>query len=81
MNIAHAVRERILELCHEQGYTVHRLATKSAMSQSTIRNFIVGNTNNIGIVTIKIICDGLDISLVDFFNKDVFKGVALNEDD
>jgi len=80
MNTADAIRERILELCHENNCTIHGLSVKSAMNQSTIRNFIDGKTKSIGIVTIKIICDGLGISLIDFFNKDVFKGVGANDD-
>ena len=57
---------------------IYGLAVKSAMNQSTIRNFLHGKTNNVGIVTIKMICDGLDISLTEFFDKDVFKGEKLS---
>jgi len=75
MNTAQAVRMRILELCKEKNYTIHRLATKSGINQSTIRDFMNDKTHNIGILTLKILCDGFEISLADFFNTDVFKNL------
>ena len=75
MNTANAVRERIIELCKEKNYTIHGLAIKSAMNQSTIRDFMNSKTNNIGIITIKMLCDGFEISLADFFNTDIFKNL------
>lgn len=43
------------------------------MSPSTITNILNGKSKNPGVVTIKMICDGLDITLMDFFNTDYFR--------
>ncbi|MDY3079071.1 MAG: helix-turn-helix transcriptional regulator [Oscillospiraceae bacterium] len=72
MNIGDAVKERILELCSERNITVNRLGTMSGVTQSTINNIVSGRNNSTTISTIKKLCDGLDISVVEFFSSDVF---------
>ena len=72
MNIGDAVKERILELCSERNITVNRLGTMSGVTQSTINNIVSGRNNSTTILTIKKLCDGLDISVVEFFSSDVF---------
>ena len=65
-----AVAERILELCKEKGITINGIAYLSAVPPSTVKNIISGVSKNPGIVTIKMICDGFDISLPEFFDSD-----------
>lgn len=72
MNIGDAVKERILELCSERNITINRLGTMSGVTQSTINNIVSGRNNSTTISTIKKLCDGLDISVVEFFSSDVF---------
>ena len=52
--------------------SIHKLATESGVAPSTIKNILYGKSQNPGIVTLKMLCDGLGISLVDFFNTDIF---------
>ena len=73
MNTRTAVANRLLELCEEKNLTVNALARISAVPPSTLKNIINGGSQNAGIVTIKKLCDGLDISLYEFFNTDTFK--------
>lgn len=73
MNIGEAVRERILELCAERSITVNRLSTISGITQSTINNIISGRNNSTTVATVKKICDGLEISIVDFFRRPCLK--------
>lgn len=75
MNIGEAVRERILELCAERCITVNRLSTISGITQSTINNIISGRNNSTTVATVKKICDGLEISIVDFFSSSVFENL------
>ncbi len=75
MNIGEAVRERILELCAGRGITVNRLSTISGITQSTINNIISGRNNSTTVATVKKICDGLEISIVDFFSSSVFENL------
>lgn len=72
MKSREAVAKRITDLCNERGITVNALANIAAVPPSTVKNIIYGVSKNPGIATIKMLCDGLDITLVDFFNDDVF---------
>ena len=73
MNTRTAVANRLLELCEKKNLTVNALARISAVPPSTLKNIINGGSQNAGIVTIKKLCDGLEISLYEFFNTDTFK--------
>lgn len=70
-----AVRNRLLTLCEERNMSIHRLATESAVPPSTIKNILYGKSRNPGIVTLKMLCDGLGISLVEFFDTPVFRSL------
>lgn len=70
-----AVVLRINELCNEKGITINGLANLSAVPPSTVKNIIYGVSKNPGIVTLKMICDGFDITLEDFFNSDIFRNL------
>ncbi|MBD9208829.1 MAG: XRE family transcriptional regulator [Clostridiales bacterium] len=72
MRIGEAVRKRILELCDERGITLNKLATICGITQSTLNNIINGRNNSVTIATIKKICDGLNISVIEFFSSDAF---------
>lgn len=72
MNIGEATRLRILELCCENGITVNRLSTTAGITQSTLNNIVSGRNNSATISTIKKICDGLEISIREFFASPVF---------
>lgn len=63
-----AVRIRILQLCGERGLTINRLATLSALPPSSIKNILYGKSQNPKLLTIKLICDGLGITLGEFFS-------------
>lgn len=68
-----AVKNRILTLCEEKNFTINKLANESGVAASTIKNILYGKSKNPGIVTLKMMCDGLDISLTDFFDTVTFK--------
>lgn len=72
MTIGTAVRLRILELCQTRGITINKLATLSGVTQSTVNNITSGRNDSATIATIKKLCDGLDISIVEFFDAAVF---------
>ena len=66
------VKNRILELLEEKHMSIHKLAMESAVAPSTIKNILYGKSQNPGIVTIKMLCDGFGISIVEFFNTENF---------
>lgn len=72
MNTGTAVKERILELCSERNITVNRLATISGVTQSTVNNIISGRNNSTTVSTVKKLCDGLEISIAEFFSSPIF---------
>ena len=75
MTTKNAVANRLLELCEEKRLSVNALARLSAVPPSTLKNVINGGSKNAGIVTIKKLCDGLDISLREFFDDDIFDDI------
>ena len=72
MNAKQAVAVRIVELCKERGIVVNALANSAGISPSTIYSMLNTKSKNPGVVTIKQICDGMDISLREFFNSPIF---------
>ena len=72
MDTSTAVRQRILDLCALRGITVNRLATLSGVTQSTVNNIVSGRNHSATVATIKKLCDGLDITLREFFDTPVF---------
>ena len=72
MGIYDLVAERIYELCKEREITPNALSYLSGVSQSTVKSILNGESKNPGIVTIKKLCDGLNVSIVEFFDTDKF---------
>jgi DNA-binding Xre family transcriptional regulator len=72
MNIGEAVRLRIIDLCAERNITLNKLSTICGITQSTLSNIISGRNNSTTISTIKKICDGLDITIIEFFQSSLF---------
>lgn len=72
MNTHEAVVKRINELCSEKHLTVNGLSYSAGISQSTLKSILNGESINPGIVTIKKICDGLNLSLPAFFDTEYF---------
>ena len=66
------VKNRLLQLLGEKRMSIHRLAMESAVPPSSIKNILYGKSKNPGIVTIKMLCDGLGITLIEFFDTKEF---------
>ena len=75
MNVGQAVRERIAELCEEKHITINKLANISGITQSTLNNIMSGRNNSTTISTIQKICDGLEITVTNFFDSPLFLGI------
>lgn len=72
MGTYEAVKNRLLALCAQKKMSIHKLAMESAVPPSTIKNILYGKSQNPGIVTLKMLCDGLGVSLVTFFDSEEF---------
>ena len=70
--IKKAVEQRIIDLCNERNIAINALANISGVSPSTIYSMLNEKSQNPGVVSIKKICDGLEISIREFFDSDLF---------
>lgn len=65
--------ERIRQLCKERDITPNALSYLSGIPQSTLKSILNGESKNPGLVTVKKICDGLDVTLIEFFDTEEFR--------
>jgi len=72
MNTKEAVAKRIIELCNERNIAINALANTSGVSPSTVYSMLNAKSQNPGVVSLKKLCDGLDISIRTFFDSDLF---------
>jgi transcriptional regulator with XRE-family HTH domain len=72
VTIEHAVARRILEICNEKKLSVSALTKASRVNASTVYEFLAGRTKCPTVYIIKQLCDGVGISVKDFFDKDYF---------
>ena len=72
MRVNDAIKARIFELCNERKISVNKLSTMCGITQSTLNNIVNRQNNSTTVSTIKKICDGLEISIQDFFDSELF---------
>ena len=75
MNTYNAVKNRLLQLLGEKKMSIHKLAIESAVAPSSIKNILYGKSQNPGIVTLKMLCDGFGVSLIEFFDTAEFRNL------
>ena len=75
MTIRECVVNRLRELCKQRGLSMNGLANLCGMPPTTIKNIFSGVSQNPGIVTLKMICDGLGITIDEFFDTDEFRNL------
>lgn len=75
MNTKNAVANRIIELCNQKDIAINALANLSGVAPSTLYSVLNEKSQNPGIVTIKKLCDGLDITLREFFDNNIFDDI------
>lgn len=73
VNVGEAVKERILQLCKEENLSVNKLSSMSGVTQSTVNNIVSGRNHSTTISTIKKLCDGLGITIEEFFHSELFR--------
>ena len=72
MLVKDAVAERFREICEERKIRINELANLSGVTASTAYSMMDPKRRDISIITIKKFCDGLDMSLGEFFSAPVF---------
>ncbi len=75
MTVGEAVRLRILQLCEANSISINKLSSISGVTQSTVNNIISGRNNSTTVSTIKKLCDGLGITIDEFFHSELFSNL------
>lgn len=75
MDTREAVANRIRELCRERGITPNGISNLAAVPQATVKSILNGESRNPGIVTLKKLCDGFEITLGEFFATPEFESL------
>ena len=73
MTVGEAVIRRILQLCDERRISLNKLADLSGVTQSTLNNIVSGRNKSTTVSTVKKLCDGLDITVDEFFCEELFR--------
>ena len=73
LNIGEAVKQRIVQLCQEADISINKLSRISGVTQSTVNNIVSGRNHSTTISTIKKLCDGLGITIEEFFHSELFR--------
>ena len=75
MGIKNAIVERVLEICHNRGIPPNDLAVRSGVTPSTVYSMLDPRRKDLSVITLKKLCDGLDMPFTEFFDADVFKNL------
>lgn len=77
MKVNDAIVQRILQYCNERNLSINKLASLSMITQSTLNNIVNKYTKDVKLLTIIRICEGLQISVSEFFDCDLFENIDL----
>lgn len=76
-----AVAKRLIELMEQRNLSLNGLARLAAVPPSTLKNIIYGKSKNPGVVTLKLLCDGMGITITEFFNSPLFSELEIEDID
>lgn len=72
MIVKQAVVNRFLQICKDRNIKPNELANISGVTPSTVYSMLDERRRDISIITIKKLCDGLGITLGEFFSTPEF---------
>ena len=75
MKVKDCIALRFQNLCAARGIRYNELATRSGVTPSTVYSMMDPKRRDLSVVTLKKLCDGLGITIIDFFNDDLFKDI------
>lgn len=75
MNIKDAIVARFKKLCEQEGIKLNELATRAGITLSTVYSMMDNRRRDLSVLTVKKLCDGLEISVTDFFDDRIFKNL------
>ena len=75
VGVKDAVAARFASICRQRGIKYNELAVRAGVTPSTVYSMMDARRRDVSIVTIKMLCDGLEISLAEFFSGPEFQGL------
>lgn len=75
MGVKQAIVARFLQICSERNIKLNELAVRSGVTPSTVYSMVDESRKDMSVITLKKLCDGLDISLGEFFSTDEFESL------
>ena len=72
MLIKDAVVLRLQNICRERGLRYNELAARSGVTPSTVYSLMDETRRDLSVITLKKLCDGLDMTITEFFNDEIF---------
>lgn len=75
MKLNDAISKKVNDICAKREISINKLASISCLTQSTVQNLATGKSKNPKVLTIVRICDGLGITLSEFFTDDLFNNI------
>lgn len=79
MTIKPAIVKRLLNICDSRNMATNALATRSGITPSTVYSLLEDSRKDMSVITLKKLCDGLDVSLMEFFDSDIFADLEHEE--
>ena len=73
--IKDAIVERFRQLCEERAISYTQLARQAGISPSTVYSMLQPERQDVSVVTVKKLCDGLDLCISDFYNSAIFRNL------
>ena len=72
MQIKDAIVARVKEICSQKSINYNELATLSGVTPSTVYSMMDASRRDLSVITVKKLCDGLEIGIPDFFTSNIF---------
>lgn len=73
LEIKEAIVLRMKNICRDMNITYNELATRAGVTPSTVYSMMDSRRKDLSVITLKKLCDGLDMTITEFFNDDIFK--------
>ena len=73
MRVKDAIVYRLQTLCSARHIRYNELAVRSGVTPSTVYSLMQKERQDISVTTVKKLCDGLDISIAEFFDDVIFR--------
>ena len=75
MLIKDAITLRFKNICTEKNIKYNELAVRSGVTPSTVYSMMDDRRRDLSVITFKKLCDGLDMTITEFFDDDIFRNL------